>query len=66
MTGMGSVMKLKNLRRSSCVMSQHALLGPEESGDDHNNSWNCGHEGNTGDAGVNRHPALTWAIDLSP
>ncbi|CAJ1410221.1 unnamed protein product [Effrenium voratum] len=32
---------------------KHNTCNGENSGDDHNNSWNCGHEGDTGDGGVN-------------
>eukprot|EP00928_Gymnodinium_smaydae_P086762 TRINITY_DN71199_c0_g1_i1.p1 TRINITY_DN71199_c0_g1~~TRINITY_DN71199_c0_g1_i1.p1 ORF type:complete len:949 (+),score=94.07 TRINITY_DN71199_c0_g1_i1:54-2900(+) len=32
---------------------KHNEVNNEESGDDHNNSWNCGQEGPTGDGGVN-------------
>eukprot|EP00930_Biecheleria_cincta_P018156 TRINITY_DN14235_c0_g1_i1.p1 TRINITY_DN14235_c0_g1~~TRINITY_DN14235_c0_g1_i1.p1 ORF type:complete len:971 (-),score=140.51 TRINITY_DN14235_c0_g1_i1:215-3127(-) len=32
---------------------KHNGINNEESGDDHNNSWNCGCEGPTGDHGVN-------------
>ncbi|CAK0792443.1 unnamed protein product [Prorocentrum cordatum] len=31
---------------------KHNLCNGENSGDDHNNSWNCGHEGNTGDGNI--------------
>eukprot|EP00405_Crypthecodinium_cohnii_P009469 CAMPEP_0206439612 /NCGR_PEP_ID=MMETSP0324_2-20121206/12309_1 /ASSEMBLY_ACC=CAM_ASM_000836 /TAXON_ID=2866 /ORGANISM="Crypthecodinium cohnii, Strain Seligo" /LENGTH=2296 /DNA_ID=CAMNT_0053907255 /DNA_START=112 /DNA_END=7002 /DNA_ORIENTATION=- len=31
---------------------KHNECNGENSGDDHNNSWNCGHEGETGDGGV--------------
>mmetsp|Transcript_31805 Transcript_31805/g.92957 ORF Transcript_31805/g.92957 Transcript_31805/m.92957 type:complete len:965 (+) Transcript_31805:121-3015(+) len=32
---------------------KHNTCNGEESGDDHNSSWNCGHEGPTGDGQVN-------------
>lgn len=31
---------------------KHNTCNGENSGDDHNNSWNCGYEGETGDGGV--------------
>jgi len=31
---------------------KHNTCNGENSGDDHNNSWNCGHEGETGDGGI--------------
>mmetsp|Transcript_9146 Transcript_9146/g.20360 ORF Transcript_9146/g.20360 Transcript_9146/m.20360 type:complete len:984 (+) Transcript_9146:53-3004(+) len=33
---------------------KHNSCNGEDSGDDHNNSWNCGHEGDTGDGGIKR------------
>eukprot|EP00931_Biecheleriopsis_adriatica_P076364 TRINITY_DN5007_c0_g1_i2.p1 TRINITY_DN5007_c0_g1~~TRINITY_DN5007_c0_g1_i2.p1 ORF type:complete len:2309 (-),score=523.43 TRINITY_DN5007_c0_g1_i2:77-6955(-) len=32
--------------------SKHNAINGEKSGDDHNNSWNCGAEGETGDGGI--------------